>query len=76
MEGKVLLQHGTGLDRLCTRASKVATSSKDFILRRIKTQNTLIQCALYVHNTLYFSPLQVKNKPFEGITNVRFLLGL
>ncbi len=29
-----------------------------------------------VHNAVYFSPLQVKNKPHEGVMNVCLILGI
>jgi hypothetical protein len=36
----------------------------------------MVYIAQYCINTVYVSPLQVKNKPHEGVMNVHLFLGL
>jgi hypothetical protein len=67
---------GMGLEwtGICTNASKVTTLSWGFSIRR---PADLIMCIVqYCINTIYFSPLLVKNKPREGAMNVRLFLAL
>ncbi len=58
-------QHGPGMDRDSHLHPRI------FILERMVNPNT-IYFSCFVDNAMYFSPLQVKNKPQEGATNVHY----
>jgi hypothetical protein len=56
-------------------ASKATTLSQDFTVRNLfRDYNT---CSVqYFINNVYFSPIQIENKPCEAALNVRLILGL
>jgi hypothetical protein len=74
-DGAVDLQHGTGVQKMRTFAPTTTTPNKVLFLH-LKTNVLIIYNVRRCIYTEYFSSLQVKNKPHEGVMNVRLFLNL
>jgi hypothetical protein len=74
--GAVDFQHGTGVEGSSHHALMAITPSKGFfcIEANPHVNAIYVQCCIIPH-TVYFSPLQVKNKPHEEVMLYAFILG-
>ncbi len=71
----VHLQHGTGVEGSWQPCTKGHNSKKGF--SRFERIHVSLQYVVqYYFNAVYFSPLQVKNKQNDGVTNMRLFLSL
>jgi hypothetical protein len=71
--GQLTCNMGLERRKICIHASKAATPSKGFLHLEAHMLKSL-DIVQYCINTVFFSPLLVKNKPREGVMNVHLYL--
>jgi hypothetical protein len=70
-DGQLTCSMGPHRMGISIHASKATILSKDFTFGRPFIY--ILQCCI---KAVYFSPLQIENKPREGYTNLHLFLGL